>query len=169
LSNKSKKEILQETAFGNPVAEQERKLLSSYFVETEQWRQVFAGDIDIVYGPKGSGKSALYSLLLGREADLLQRSIVVVAAENPQESLAFKDIVADPPADENQFRGLWKLYFLVLLGTALRHYELSPHIAKDVIRPLEEASRRARSWSADIAAATIFHLLSMRRGWSMER
>lgn len=135
----SKRDVLQAAAFGSPIAEGEPRFLSSYFVETDQWRRVFAGDIDVVYGPKGSGKSAIYALLIGREADLFQRDIIVVPAENPQGSPAFKDIVADPPTDENQFRALWKLYFLILLGTALREYEVSPGIARDVIRPLEEA------------------------------
>jgi hypothetical protein len=144
---KSKREVLRATAFGNPIAEEERKLLSSYFVETDQWQRVYAGDIDVIFGPKGSGKSAIYALLLGRAADLFQREIVVVAAENPQGSLAFKDIVTDPPTDEQQFRNLWKLYFLILLGDALREYEVTPSISQQVIRPLEEAQLLPKEFS----------------------
>jgi hypothetical protein len=121
--------------------------LTSYFVETDQWRRIFAGDIDIVYGPKGSGKSAIYSLLMGRSADLLERKIIVVAAENPQGSLAFKDIIPDPPTDEDQFRNLWKLYFLILLANTLREREISPGVAQDVIQPLEEAGLLAKESS----------------------
>ena len=56
------KQILQNVTFGKRIAEEESNELSSYFVETEQWRLVFAGSVDIIYGPKGSGKSAIYSL-----------------------------------------------------------------------------------------------------------
>jgi hypothetical protein len=59
-----KKEALSRARFGSRVAEDETEWLRSYFVETEQWLKVFNGDADIVYGAKGAGKSALYSLLV---------------------------------------------------------------------------------------------------------
>jgi hypothetical protein len=143
----AKSDLLQATVFGSPVAEEERKLLSSYFVETNQWRRVFSGEIDVIFGAKGSGKSAIYALLLGRQDALFENGIIVVAAENPQGSLAFKDIVVDPPTDEKQFLELWKLYLLILLATALRDYEITPHIAKKVIRPLEDAGLLPKEFS----------------------
>ena len=51
-----KREILQKPTFGSQVAEDEIVHLANYFVETDQWRRIFAGEIDIIYGPKGSGK-----------------------------------------------------------------------------------------------------------------
>lgn len=64
MDQASKREVLQTTTFGQRVAEAEEAELSSYFVETDEWRKIFAGDVDIVYGAKGAGKSALYSLLI---------------------------------------------------------------------------------------------------------
>src|SRR5580693_3428525 len=104
-----KREVLQATTFGKPTAEEEGNLLSAYFVETDQWQSIYAGDIDVVYGSKGAGKSALYALLLSRTSDLFDRGIIVVAAENPRGTVAFRDLVANPPADEVEFRNLWKL------------------------------------------------------------
>jgi len=143
----TKQDVLQATVFGSPVAEEEQAFLRSYFVETDQWRRVFAGEIDVVFGPKGSGKSAIYALILGRADDLFERNIVVVAAENPQGSLAFKDIVLDPPTDEKQFRELWKLYFLILVATTLRDYGIADRAAQDVIHPLEEAGLLPKHFS----------------------
>ncbi len=37
--------------------------LASYFVETDHWGRLYSDEVDIIYGPKGAGKSALYSLL----------------------------------------------------------------------------------------------------------
>ena len=86
--------------------EQEADDLVAYFVETEQWRKVVSGEVDVVYGPKGSGKSALYSLLRNKRGELLLRGIVPTAGENVRGTPVFEDLVADPPASEEQFRGL---------------------------------------------------------------
>ena len=66
----SKRETLRAISFGQRVAEEEIEELSEYFVETELWRRIFAGEIDIVYGPKGAGKSAMYGRLLSRKDEL---------------------------------------------------------------------------------------------------
>jgi hypothetical protein len=58
-----KLELLRELSFGNQVAEEERDTLRDYFVETNPWKQVYRGDVDIVYGSKGAGKSAIYVLI----------------------------------------------------------------------------------------------------------
>jgi hypothetical protein len=122
-----KRSVLSQTTFGRRVAEEEGDDLRSYFVETEQWRKMLTGDVDVVYGPKGSGKSAIYSLLNSESENLrLKRRIVVIAAENPRGTPAFRDLVDDPPASEDEFRSLWKMYFLSLLANYLRrHYDLT--------------------------------------------
>lgn len=56
------KRVLEQSSFGSPVAEYEAERLAHYFVETEQWRELLADEIDIIFGAKGSGKSTLYSL-----------------------------------------------------------------------------------------------------------
>ena len=118
-----KKDLLMNATFGSRVAEDEGEGLLSYFVETEQWRKLIAGDVDIVYGAKGAGKSALYSLLIGQKETLrLGRRILFPPAENPRGTPAFRDLVSDPPTTEEQFRALWKLYFLSLLANYLRHH-----------------------------------------------
>jgi hypothetical protein len=116
----NKRDVLSATTFGQRIAEDEVDALISYFVETEQWRKVISGDVDVIYGPKGSGKSALYSLLQKKHADLLKRSIIFAPGENVRGTPVFADLVPDPPTSEDQFRGLWKLYFLSLIGTAIR-------------------------------------------------
>ncbi len=93
-------------------------------METDDWLRLYRGDIDIVYGPKGAGKSALYSLLLSRSSELFDRNIVLVPAENPRGAPAFRDLVVDPPASEREFVGLWKLYFASLLHGILSEYSI---------------------------------------------
>jgi hypothetical protein len=133
-----KHKILRSLTFGQRVAEEETDILSTYFVETDHWERLYRGDIDVVYGPKGSGKSALYSLLLSKSSELFDRGILLVAAENPRGTPAFRDLVTDPPASEREFVGLWKLYFASLLHSTLTEFGIKNKASKQ----LEEALAR---------------------------
>lgn len=115
-------EVLRQLTFGNRVAEEEAEALSAYFVETDHWNRLYRGEIDVIYGAKGSGKSALYTLLNLKSNEMFDRNILLVPAENPRGAPAFRNIVPDPPATEREFVGLWKLYFVALLYGLLVDY-----------------------------------------------
>lgn len=66
----TKHEALEALDFGARVAEEEREGLADYFVETDQWQKVVSGQVDVVFGPKGAGKSAIYTSLMNRESVL---------------------------------------------------------------------------------------------------
>lgn len=135
----AKREVLAQINFGKRIAEDEGDALISYFVETDQWRKIVAGEVDVIYGAKGSGKSAIYSLLQAKKHELFSDGIFVIAAENPRGTPAFKDLVGDPPASEEQFRNLWKLYLLSLLGSMLEGARVDNAHAKRVINALQDA------------------------------
>jgi hypothetical protein len=116
--------VLRNLSFGSRVAEEEAEKLKHYFVKTDIWYQLLAGNIDIVYGPKGSGKSALYSLLTSNDDGLFDQGVLLTAAENPRGATAFRGITADPPASELEFVGLWKLYISALLHDVLAEYDI---------------------------------------------
>lgn len=135
----AKRDILQQLSFGQRVAEEERESLANYFVETDQWRRIFASEVDVVYGPKGAGKSALHAALLARANQLFDGNIIALPAENPRGAPAFKDLVDEPPATEREFISLWKLYFLCLAGSVLKDYAAPSPAAKQVVERLSEA------------------------------
>jgi hypothetical protein len=114
---------LRQASFGKRTAEEEREHLAQYFVETEYWRSVFDGETDIVYGAKGSGKSAIYSLLLNNEGPLFDRKILVAPAENPQGAPAFA-IFGEKRRGEVNLVYLWKLYILSICANQMRQYDL---------------------------------------------
>lgn len=143
----SKRAVLSAVDFGKRIAEDEADALESYFVETEQWRKVFSGEIDIVYGAKGSGKSAIYSLLLNKTAELLKRQIVVLAAENVMGTPVFRELVTGDSASEEQLRGLWKLYFLSLLAKEFRSRQITNTSATQVVDALETAGLVSTGWT----------------------
>jgi hypothetical protein len=112
----TKLEVLKSIDFGQSVAEQELEQLHKYFVETAQWQELFQGKTDVVYGPKGCGKSALYRLLEENADGLDAESVLMIFAENPRGATAFTDLKTQPPASELELVNLWKLYLLTLLG-----------------------------------------------------
>ena len=140
-------DVLASSSFGQRTAEEERENLRAYFVETEQWRQVFKGEVDIVYGPKGSGKSAIYNLISQSKDELFDRSIIVVPGENPQGTPAFRDLKEDPPHDESEFVNLWKLYILALCGRAIKDYGITGPKCTELLAVLEETDLIPSSFS----------------------
>ena len=106
------------------VPEDEVDALASYFVETDQFRRIMEGDVDVVFGPKGAGKSAIYASVLSRRDDLFDRGVMLVAGELPRGAPAFSDLVADPPTSEREFVGLWKFYVLSLVNEVLEDFDV---------------------------------------------
>jgi len=143
-----KVDVVRDISFGQRVAEEERQDLAGYFVETEHWRRVWAGDVDVVFAPKGGGKSAIYSMLVSRDGELFDRGVFLAAAENPTGAPAFQEVRLSPPTTEAEFVGLWKLYFLALTAQTLHvDYDLRG----ESIARLVEALRDAGLLAGDMA------------------
>ncbi len=134
-----KRDLLHGLTIGSRVAEDEVGELAAYFVETDQWRKVAAGEVDIIFGAKGAGKSAIYTTLLDRTDEMFDRGIVFISAENPRGTPAFKDLVVDPPTTEHEFVALWKLYFLSLLCSVLEEYAIGTDSATRVLAAMADA------------------------------
>jgi len=132
--------ILRSLNFGKRIAEEERFDLAKYFVETDQWRRISSGEVDIVYGSKGSGKSALYFLLLDRSDSFEASGITLITGENPRGTPVFRDLTIDPPASEHEFVALWKLYILSLLGRIIEQLHLDSAEALSLVGKLREAN-----------------------------
>ena len=135
----NRREVLASSSFGQRVAEEEGKELLSYFVETDQWKRVFNGEVDIVYGVKGAGKTAIYSLVQLKADELRERGIEVVPAENVRSDAVFASVLVEPPTSEQEFRSLWKLYFLKLITEHLREVNIKNDEFKSVESVLEQA------------------------------
>lgn len=141
-----KLELLKSISFGHRVAEDESTELAKYFVETDQWSRMVKGEIDVVRGDKGAGKSAIYSLLVTRENDLFDRGTLLVPGEKPRGTPVFKDIIANPPTEEIEFVALWKLYIVALVGRKMREYDIKGESAEKVYSALESAGLLDREY-----------------------
>lgn len=130
---------LEEVTFGDQVAENEASALSRYFVETQVWKRLFKGEVDVVFGSKGAGKSALYTLLLDKKDRLYDRNIFLISAEKPTGKTVFSDMSNDPPTEENEFIALWKVYFCQLIVDWLIENKMCDGYANTVKDKLVEA------------------------------
>lgn len=151
----SKKDVIQSLNFGSDVAEHEVKELAKYFVETDQWNRIFNGGIDVIFGAKGSGKSAIYHLIMNKEGELYDRDILVVPAENPDEDPAFNEIRSDLPPSEDEFIGLWKLYLCSVAAVRARDAGVKNQELNDVISHLGELKLVSQELSLNTIIRTI--------------
>lgn len=135
----NKKILLSAIRIGHRVAEDEKNELANYFVKTSQWNRLENGEIDIIYGAKGTGKSALYSLLTNNSAEFLKRNILLVPAENPLGASAFQGLIDDNNNNEVVLSYIWKLYILQLISAELRKASIASDIASKLIAALEVA------------------------------
>ncbi len=132
----AKLRVLKSLELGARTAEEEADVLTKYFVETDQWKRMLRGHIDVVYGAKGAGKSAIYTLLGNLEGELAKQKIFTVTAENPRGATVFRNIEADPPASEREFITLWKIYVALLLGQSIRDKKISGDAATTYVEKL---------------------------------
>lgn len=114
------KPILRDLRFGGDVAENDDKL-DRYFIETGSFRDIVDDQVDLVLGPKGSGKTAIFKQLSNPQAQIPQLDDTdIVPAFNTQGSVIFRKLTTDLPAfDENLMRTVWLAYVLALLGNHL--------------------------------------------------
>jgi hypothetical protein len=131
-------QLLKRISFGARVAEEETGELGNYFVETDQWDRIFNGEIDVVKGDKGAGKSAIYSLLSAKSDDLFDKRILLITAEEPRGTPVFKELVTEPPTGEAEFIGLWKLYLLSLIAKKFQEFGINNEPAKKLIQHLSD-------------------------------
>lgn len=118
-----KKLLLQQSSFGESIAELEAKKLKDYFLKTDYWLQVRNGTTDVIYGSKGAGKSAIYMSLVNDENTLNDQGILISLAENPSGNTVFSTLTNDPPTSHTEFIRLWKLYFLVIAARAIEIFD----------------------------------------------
>ena len=133
-------DILKRTTVGERIAEQEKGDLNKYFIKTYLWEQIIENKIDIVFGSKGSGKSAIYNSLSSNVDDIFDKNAILILAENPRGAVAFKNLNSNPPSTNDEFKNIWKLYFIMLISQKLNDYNYSDENFKIVIKKLEESN-----------------------------
>lgn len=157
-------ESLKRLSLGNSVAEFD-DALERYFVETEPFRALVSKRIDIVAGDKGTGKTAIFKILSRRYRQIPQlRGVEVIPGFNVAGNPVFQRLVQQEPLTEGQYIGLWKTYFLSLVGNWLLEIfegedslnQLSTLIEKSGLRSKDDKPETVFSQIAN-AISRVFH------------
>lgn len=131
-----KKELLMQSRFGERVAEEDENL-TSYFVETAVWKQLIMGEIDVVRGVKGSGKSALYMQLLKQEDTFVRENTLLIPAENLEGAPIFRTVLGTADLTETSFQYLWSIYIVTLIGDKIKGFKSDSDEVSTFIKKLE--------------------------------
>lgn len=79
---------------GDPAAENEQDQLKKYFLETDEFKQTFRGEANLILGRKGSGKSAIFLQVRDR-IRVNKRNLVVDLNPEGYQLIKFKEVVAE--------------------------------------------------------------------------
>ncbi len=109
-------QILAALSLGESIAETD-KGLDRYFVNTHTFNVLIRGERDIIAGDKGTGKTALYRILINRARSLEElRTTQILTAFNLTGNPIFQELLKIPIQPEGQYIAFWKTYFLSLVG-----------------------------------------------------
>jgi hypothetical protein len=107
--------ILTKLSVGDPTAENEMTSLSDYYLSTDEYRKALRGEVNLVVGRKGSGKTALFVQL--RDAKRNRKANIVVDLKPEGYQLVkLKERVLDlltEGAQQHLITALWE-YILLL-------------------------------------------------------
>jgi hypothetical protein len=133
-----KREVVEALDLGDYVAEDETERLGQYFISTQQWIDVRKGEIDLVLGLKGSGKSAIFSLLSEQAEELAKQGTTIRLAENLEGDPVFSILLERTPQTEREWQGLWKLYFLSIAAGVLKETGADQEAIQKVLKTLQD-------------------------------
>lgn len=125
-------DLLTDIDLGDDAAENDA-VLDRAFVETDVFRRFLLGQVDLVTGLKGTGKSALYRMVVEHSSRFPElRDLRVVPAVNPTGSPVFKALFRTN-ASETRLRSLWMAYFTSLVANeVVDQYAAVPRVVSRV-------------------------------------
>jgi len=145
--------FLARLELGASSAENEMFELSQYFLETDEYRRTLRGELQIVTGRKGSGKTALFAQVRNR---LREDSQIVVLDLKPEgfQLLKFKELVLDllqEGTKEHTITAFWEYLLLLEICHKLLEKDRELHLRNHQIYERYQAISKAYQEDAVIA------------------
>ncbi|NEH73989.1 P-loop ATPase, Sll1717 family [Rhizobium leguminosarum] len=142
--NKTVKSALQQLTLGSSAAENEFRTLANYFVETAEFVRTLRGEVNVVAGRKGSGKTAIFFQARDNFREEKGSVVTDLKPESHQLSLFREELlkIVDVGAFDHSLAAFW--YFLLLsevLLTIKRNFEHRSQYDGRVLESLAEIDR----------------------------
>lgn len=115
--------LLARISVGDPTAENEMTTLENYYLQTDQYLRASRGEVNLVVGRKGSGKTALFIRLRDTTRDD-KRNIVVDLKPESYQLLKLKDEILEHLAEgskQHLVTAFWE--YLILLEVTYKLLE----------------------------------------------
>lgn len=146
--------VLQSLSIGDPTAENEMTTLANYYLHTDQYQRAQRGEVNLVVGRKGSGKTALFIQLRDKTRSDKRNIVVDLKPEGYQLLKLKEDILAylTEGARQHLITAFWE--YLILLEVAYKLLEKDRTVYKynheiyDLYLDLD-ASYRVGNFSAE--------------------
>jgi hypothetical protein len=121
--------FLEGVSFGSSAAENEFRELASYYLETDQFQRALRGEVRLVVGRKGSGKTAIFAQVRDRIREIRQ-NIVVDLRPDGYQLLKFKEMVLKYLGQgslEHTITAFWEYLLLLEICYKLLEKDRLPH------------------------------------------
>jgi hypothetical protein len=135
--------LLAALSIGDPTAENEMTTLSKYYLPTDQFRRAVRGEVNLVVGRKGAGKTALFI----RTRDKVRgdtRNVVVDLQPEGYQLIKLKQDVFDyliEGAMQHLITAFWEYIILLEIAHKLIEKDGDRYKYDHIIRPLYEELR----------------------------
>lgn len=121
--------ILEKLSFGASAAENEFRELAGYYLETDQFQRALRGEVRLVVGRKGSGKTAIFAQVRDRTR-VERQNIVVDLRPDGYQLLKFKEMVLKylgKGSLEHTITAFWEYLLLLEICYKLLEKDRLPH------------------------------------------
>lgn len=115
----SRKNALQQLSLGASAAESEFRVLQEYFVETSEFLRALRGEVTVVAGRKGSGKSAIFYRVSDTLSSKKRALVAALKPDSHQLSLFREELlkIVDVGVFDHTLAAFW--YFVILSELAI--------------------------------------------------
>lgn len=135
------KSFLERLTLGASAAENEFRDLSAYYLETDAFSRAYRGEVRVVLGRKGSGKTALFAQLRDR-LRVNKKCIVVDLKPEGYKLLKFKESVLALLQEgtlEHTIMAIWEYTLLLEITYKILEKDEKPHMRNhDLFAPYRE-------------------------------
>jgi hypothetical protein len=141
--------LLERLSFGASAAENEFRELSGYYLDTDQFQRALRGEVRLVVGRKGSGKTAIFAQVRDRTRQNSQNVVVDLRPDGYQ-LLKFKEMVLKylgQGALEHTVTAFWEYLLLLEICHKLLQKDRTTHTRDR--RLLEPYRRLASLYDSD--------------------